>query len=243
MIDKRLNPEQIDNLCEFCEFHNVYYYDVQIELVDHLASSVEKLWETNPELPFEEAVFLVGEQFGGKAGFVSIREAKGKELQKKYTRLQWKYIEEFFQLPKIILTLAITFTLYYVFKYSNNYLKVSYIIQLIYFIFFFILLSVFYPKKLRLNIISGKEFLLYDHFKNIRRRAISIGFSSLNILSYLFRAIRFKFDSPISIYLNAELLTAFLITLYGILIFGICVYSPQRIKEDFIREFPQFVKS
>src|SRR5665811_1137710 len=106
MTDRKLTPEQIENLFELCEFHNVRYYDVQIELVDHLASSIEALWETNPELPFEEAVFLAGEQFGvepyfhvsydsllppisgkcfnEKSGFEAIKEAKENELRRKY---------------------------------------------------------------------------------------------------------------------------------------------------------------
>ena len=151
MTERKLTLEQIDNLFELCEFHNVRYYDVQIELVDHLAAVIETLWETNPELSFEEAAYLAGEQFGidpgfnvaydsllppisgrtyiGESGFEAIKEAKEKELRRKYDRLQWKYIGEFFKLPKIILTLAITFALFFVFKFSNNDIAVSYCIS------------------------------------------------------------------------------------------------------------------
>ena len=151
MTERKLAPEQIDNLFELCEFHNVHYYDVQIELVDHIASAIEVLWEANPELSFEEAVFQVGEQFGiepfshsssnsilpsinglsfsRESGFDAIKEAKEKELRRKYDRLQRKYIGEFFKLPKIILTLAITFALFLAFKFSNNAIILSYYVQ------------------------------------------------------------------------------------------------------------------
>ena len=182
MIERKLTPEQIDKLFELCEFHNVHYYDVQIELVDHLASSIEALWETNPELSFEEAAFQVGEQFGidhgfnvaynsllppiagktyiGESGFEAIKEAKEKELRRKYDRLQLKYIVEFFKLPKIILTIAITFALFFSFKFSNNTIIFSYCVQGFYIISLAIYLIFIYPKKFRLSIITGKSFFI-----------------------------------------------------------------------------------
>lgn len=265
MTERKLTPEQIENLFELCEFHNVSYYDIQIELVDHLASAIEALWETNPEISFEEAVFQVCEQFGvdpffhteyqsllplpsgrhfsGESGFEAIKEAKEKELHRKYDRLQWKYIGEFFKLPKIILTLAITFALFFVFKLSNNDIMVSNAIQGFYILCLIIYLTILYPKKLRLNIIPGKSFLLFEHFKNIKRGAIGVGFASYNIVQLISKINRFKLDFPFANYFNLELLSAFLITLFGILIVTMVVYTPQRIKEDFTRYFPQFVKS
>jgi len=265
MEARKLSQEQIDNLFELCEFQNVYYYDVQIELVDHLASAIEAIWEIHPEMPFEEAVFQVCEQFGvdpcfnasyqsllpmisgdhfkGESGFDAIKEAKEKELSRKYGRLQWKYIGEFFQLPKIILTLAITFTLYFILRLSNNGIIVSYFIQCFYLLSLAIYLIFIYPKKFRLTIVDGKSFLLYNQFKNIRRSAISIGFSAYNIVALLSKFSHNKFFSPLSNYINLELLTAFLITFFGITMVALFVYTPQRVKDDFTSEFPQFVKT
>jgi hypothetical protein len=265
MIERKLSPEQIDNLFELCEFHNVHYYDVQIELVDHLASAIEERWEINPEIPFEEAVFQVCGQFGvdpffhteyqsllpsisgkhysGESGFEAIKEAKEKELHRKYNRLQWKYIGEFFHLPKIILTLVMTFSLFFIFKLSNNDILVIYCIQGFYILSLALYLIFIYPRKFRLNIVTGKSFLLYEHFRSIKRGAIGAGFASYNIIPLISKANKFKFDFPLSNYFNFELLTAFLITLFGIMMLAMCAYTPQRVKEDFIREFPQFVKS
>jgi len=259
MTDRKLTPEQIENLFELCEFHNVRYYDVQIELVDHLASAIEALWETNPELPFEEAAFMVGEQFGvepfthssdnsilpsisglhfsGESGFEAIKEAKEKELRRKYDRLQWKYIGEFFKLPKIILTLAITFAMFLVFRLSNNDFVVTYCIQGFYILSLAIYLIFIYPKKFRLSIITGKSFLLYEQFSNIKRVAIGTGLSFFNILALL------RLNPPFSNNFYWQLFVAFFITLSGIIVAAICIDTPKRIKEDFTREFPQFVKS
>ena len=265
MTERKLTPEQIDNLFELCEIHNVHYYDVQIELVDHIASAIEALWETNPELSFEEVIFLVGEQFGiesftpssydsilpsitglgfsGKSGFEAIEIAKEKELRNKYDRMQRKYIGEFFKLPKIILTLAITFALFYVFKLSNNDIVISYFIQGFCILSFAVYLIFIYPKKFRLNIVDGKSFLLYDHFKTIRRGAIGSGLASINIIPLLTKFNHIKFDFSFLGFYSLELFSAFLITFFGIMIVTLYVYTPQRVKEDFTSEFPQFVKS
>ena len=265
MIEQKLTSKQIDNLFELCEFHNVHYYDVQIELVDHLASSIEALWETNPELSFEEAAFLVGEQFGidtgfnlaynsllppisgktytGESGFEAIKEAKEKELRRKYDRLQWKYIGEFFKLPKIILTLAISFALFFVLKISNNDILVSYCIQGFYILFLAIYLIFIYPKKFRLNIVAGKTFLLYEQFRNIKRGAIGAGLSFVNISPLICKLMLLRLNPPYSNYFNSQLFVSFFITLSGITVAAICIDTPKRIKADFTREFPQFVKS
>jgi len=259
MTDRKLTPEQIENLFELCEFHNVRYYDVQIELVDHIASSIEALWETNPELSFEEAAFQVGEQFGidpgfnvaydsllppisgknyiGDSGFEAIKEAKEKELRRKYDRLQWKYIGEFYKLPKIILTLAITFAMFLIFRLSNNDIVVSYCIQGFYILSIAIYLIFIYPKKFRLDIITGKSFLLYEQFRNIKRGAIGTGLSFFNILALL------RLNPPFSNNFYWQLFVAFFITLSGIIVAAICIDTPKRIKEDFTREFPQFISS
>ena len=225
----------------------------------------EALWETNPEFSFEEAVFQVGEQFGvepfshssynsilpsitglhfsEELGFEAIKEAKEKELRRKYDRLQWKYIGEFFKLPKIILTLAITFALFFVFKFSNNDIAVSYCIQVFYIISLVIYLIFIYPKKFRLSIITGKSFLLYEQFRNIKRGAIGTSLSFVNISPFICKLVILRLNPPYSNYLNLQLFVSFFITLSGIIVAAICIDTPKRIKEDFTREFPQFVKS
>jgi len=265
MNTRTLTTEQIDNLFELCEFHNVRYYDVQIELVDHLASAIEALWETNPELPFDEAAFMVGAQFGvepfspasynsilpsisglqfsGESGFEAIKEAKEKELRRKYDRLQWKYIGEFFKLPKIILTLAITFAIFLVFRLSNNDIMVSYCIQGFYILSLAIYLIFIYPKKFHLSIITGKSFLLYEQFGKMKRSAIGAGLSFINIFLFVCKLALLRLNPPYSNYFNMQLFVSFFLTLSGITVAAICIDTPKRIKVDFTQQFPQFVKS
>lgn len=44
----KLNESQIEELYDFTRKHFVEYYDLQIELVDHLANGIESKWQENP---------------------------------------------------------------------------------------------------------------------------------------------------------------------------------------------------
>ena len=44
----KLTPQQIDQLYLFTRQHYVEYYDLQTELVDHLANAIETEWQQNP---------------------------------------------------------------------------------------------------------------------------------------------------------------------------------------------------
>jgi hypothetical protein len=46
----KLSSTQIEKLYAFTRQHYVEYYDLQTELVDHLANAIEAQWEENPGL-------------------------------------------------------------------------------------------------------------------------------------------------------------------------------------------------
>lgn len=72
-----LTEEQINRLYKFCVQHYVRYYDVQIELVDHLANAIEARMEADKKLDFETALNSVYAGFGmmGFSKIVSQRTA------------------------------------------------------------------------------------------------------------------------------------------------------------------------
>lgn len=51
-----LSQYQVDQLFDFVRSKNVRYIDVQYEIVDHLASSIEIAMQNNPSLTFEQAL-------------------------------------------------------------------------------------------------------------------------------------------------------------------------------------------
>ena len=99
---KLTNP-QIQQLYTFTQKHYVDWYDVQTELVDHLANGIEEQIEQQPNLSFEAALNAEFRKFG-IMGFGDVIEEKTKALNKYYRLLVWGYFKDFFKLPKIIVT-------------------------------------------------------------------------------------------------------------------------------------------
>ncbi len=53
---QKVTADQIAHLYDFSRKHYVEYYDLQTELVDHLANGIEKQWIDNEHIPFENAL-------------------------------------------------------------------------------------------------------------------------------------------------------------------------------------------
>ncbi|WP_339752719.1 hypothetical protein [uncultured Winogradskyella sp.] len=107
----KLTKPQIHQLYTFTQKHYVDWYDVQTELVDHLANGIESHLEQKPNATFESALNTEFKKFG-IMGFSDVIEEKTKALNKRYRKLVWKYFIGFFKLPKIILTLFLVWGYY-----------------------------------------------------------------------------------------------------------------------------------
>lgn len=103
---KKLTTQQIDQLFEFTKKHYVEYYDVQVELVDHLANAIEAEWKENPAISFEDALNVEFKKFG-IFGFTGLVEQKQAELHKYYNKMLWNEVLKFISIPKVILTVAL----------------------------------------------------------------------------------------------------------------------------------------
>ena len=106
-----LTKNQIDELYKFTRKHYVYHYDVQSELVDHLANDIENIWQETPNLSFEQARDKSFKKFG-IFGFMDVVEKKQSQMTKKYYKIIFKFAKEWFRLPKIVLTLAMIYGFY-----------------------------------------------------------------------------------------------------------------------------------
>jgi len=101
-----IQQEQVDEIIAFCEAKGVSYYDVQVELVDHIADSIEELQKSNPTLPFSDALELAGKQFGNEE-FTAIVKSKKRLIEKRMSRLIEKEFLSFFTIPRIMITLLL----------------------------------------------------------------------------------------------------------------------------------------
>lgn len=241
MTTRKLTTSEIDYLFTFIEQRDVKYYDVQMELVDHFATAIEQRWENNPSLTFDEALRLEHKQFN-KHDFNRIIEEKESALKNKYVRLQWKYVLEYFKLPKILMTIALTITLFTAFQASENFLKIYVLVCLPPFILIWLYGSIFHKRRYKIKLTSNKELLLYNEYKRIRGlfgTAICLFYLPLSFINMIGKEQ--VLSSPHLVYVKFSL--AIFSVLFTVLSIVVLIYMPKRIYQDFTREYPQFVKA
>ena len=193
---RMLSGEQIDDLYAFTRKHFVEWYDVQTELVDHMANGIEEQWQKSPHLSFEEALQIEFKKFG-VFGFSEIVEQKTNALEKHYRKQVWYCLKDYFKLPKIILT---SFSIWVLFKtlqlLENKELVVVFLMVCVTGFYFFYTLKE--SKRIKkINKQTGKKWLLetviaqlggFIHFLNIGIYMPLINFDrqwdSLAILSF-----------------------------------------------------------
>ena len=236
----KITTEQIDQLYTFTRQHYVEWYDLQSELVDHLANAIETEWQEKPKLTFDE---ILNKEFGkfGVFGFMDVVEERQKFLGKKYNRLIWKYYKEFFRLPKIILTTAL---IYGVYTFINFFEKPIRIFATIFILELLISGFIFFRMKNKMkqkNITTDKKWLFEDIVRNV------------NVYSFL--AIPFQIVNGIfllkTFYVNDNwqnlysiLASVFLVTA-GLFYYILLKIIPKKVSEELEKTYPEykFVKS
>ncbi len=102
----KLSPGQIETLFKFTEKKSVRWYDLQVELVDHLACKIEEEMEQDNTLSFEKALEKVYKGFG-LFGFSHIVQDKLEAVHNRTSALWKKEIKAYFKLPKIVFTVMV----------------------------------------------------------------------------------------------------------------------------------------
>ena len=184
MDSKKLTTEQIDQLYTFTKQHYVEYYDLQTELVDHMANAIELEWEANPSLSFETLLNKEFKKFG-VFGFMDVVEKKQKAMNKIYNKLVWEHFKTFFKLPQITGTFLSIFVVFQLMKSFSISHDVATALALLLLISFWVGLIRMSKKRKKAAKEKGKKWLLNE---------IIYGYSSLAGMSYL----------PIQIFLNFE---------------------------------------
>jgi len=106
-----LTKGQIDHLFDFCEAQGVRCYDVQVELVDHLANAIEAALADHPEWGFQKALDVVFVSFGYKK-FAPLLQEKHNAAKRYCWRLFWSVFVEQLRWPWTWLGLVV-FLYYY----------------------------------------------------------------------------------------------------------------------------------
>lgn len=106
-----LNREQLLEIKTFIEKKGFTYIDVQMEILDHVASSVEEKMTNKPDLDFENALNQTYKDFG-VLGFSVIADGIVNAIRKRYNRFFWKNFCSFFGYKYILLLCLSAFAIY-----------------------------------------------------------------------------------------------------------------------------------
>lgn len=118
----KLTKEQIQYIDSYLIKNEVKYWDVRLELLDHIALAVEDHMNING-MSFDKALLVTHQAFGnttkvyaiytgklmkeglyaGNQGFKDFEKQKQKDIGKKYTRLHWQGLKQLLVSPKFLL--------------------------------------------------------------------------------------------------------------------------------------------
>ena len=226
----KLTKIQIDQLYQFTRHHYVLHYDLQAELVDHMANAIETTWETQPDLSFEAARDQSFKTFG-VFGFMDVVAQRQKAMSKRYIKMLWSFAKTWFTLPKLIQTIAIGLVAYVLFTLEfGKYIAIG----LFSVLFLWMTLKAFKFNKY----ISKKEkpnqklWLLEDLiFRNATANAM--GFISLFVNTSNFITVFWKYSySPI--------IASIVFTLFAIYTYVSVVVLPENAEKLLKNNYPEY---
>jgi hypothetical protein len=167
----KLTKEQIQYIDDYLKHHKVNYWDVRIELLDHIVTTVEA--KIDKGISFDDAMIEVHKSFGNSMkrfwntgveysifaygeGYKQLIQTKRKQINKKYRNLYFKEIYNFLKSAKhLFLIISIFYLNYLLFQ------NVSYkLFKRINLIVFFLPMVFFLVYSFRLFITKNKSIHL-----------------------------------------------------------------------------------
>jgi len=229
MITKKITDLELAALYKFTRKHFVEYYDVQTELVDHLANDIEQIWLEKPSLSFDEAKDISFKKFG-VFGFMEVVESRTKAITKKYYKTMFSILKDFFRLPQIMVTLTIFTSIFGLLDVFPSYQEYTIItVVLLY-------LVVIGHRLFKLNRIrkrrfktSGKKWLFEEMILNT---------GGIGTFSYLPVHFISLFDGSYGVY-SMVFFSAFL-TLFSVINYIVVFIIPSKMTELLETQYPEY---
>ena len=227
-----LTQTNIQELYTFTRKHFVEHYDVQTELVDHLANDIENIWEEHPKLSFQDAQDKSFKKFG-IFGFMDVIEAKQKQMSKRYRKILWRFFKEWFTMPKLVVTLSLIFMIFFFLKlpYSKYIL-----LGALFFLAIFDFTNRYVSRKNQQEKVHKKEkvFLLESMIGETRNSFT--GVACLNVFNFI-NLSGVPFNTLENYWL---LLLSFSATLLILLFYVTAYLIPQKAEELLIETYPEY---
>lgn len=228
----KLTPEHIDQLYKFTRAHFVEWYDLQTELVDHLANDIENIWEKEPDLSFDQARNKAFKKFG-IFGFQDVITDKSKAVNKHYWRVLWRIFKDYFKIPKIILTLMISAIIFSAVSLFEH--KITVLIIAFWIIFLFPVIFGFkYKSKLNKRFKkTGKKWMVDEVIKQS-------GLLFIVSLQIPIQLLKYIPNEPVSLSSTELMLISFFLTVFAIFVYILIKLVPPRLEEEMCNLYPEY---
>lgn len=206
-----LTEEQLQRIDAYIVQRNVLYYDVRIELADHLGEQVMAAMNTDG-LSFDEALQQYGAIFA--KDWAAIVQYRTKYLRRKFLRTMGKEILHFFSWPKITLTLCLTALMVYIARH-----QVTKISNILFLLNAFIVARYYMSRDRRRNTQKIRDML--QKVKGLQRNERLVVARELKERSVFFRLLVGRQLMKTNFYFSA------LGMLYVLSLFACVIWGPQ----------------
>ena len=199
----RLTTEQISYIENYIKSFNIKYYEVYMEILDHIILSVEAILANDSEISFEDAVLKAKVEGFGKKGFRGMMDERLKLAQIQARKQNNRMIKEYFTFPKIVMTLTVFIGYFLFLMFFEDPKKIN-IICIVFIGLLAILQTVYFWKFRKINkwnilktqVLSNMYFLSFAGV-NITQLIYNLGKETLDfnhILMRLFMTSVFTFS-------------------------------------------------
>lgn len=231
----KLSQDHIQDLFSFVRKHYVEHYDLQTELVDHLANGIEAQWQEYPERTYKDARLREFRKFG-VSGFEKVVRKRRSAMSWRYFKIIIRFYKEYFRLPKIILTIVVTGIVTYLFKL----LPLSHRYDLI-LIFYFGLVGMLFFIHFKNRKNNELEMVKYGRKWMLKGQIYSYGslINVFNLLPIMLNNPYFKKVIPVD---NDLILIgfAFITVCISILMYVTIYIIPKRAEELLAETYPEY---
>jgi len=177
----KLTNQQIQYVSDYIESLDIKWYELQVEITDHVVSSAEDFFRDVTELSFEQLRHYVASEIR-RNSFLLIEEERTKILRREHLKRQWKMISEYLKFPKIIASALAVFLVYKASFFFDD--IVVYIRILFGTLLGFSALAIL--NWFRFKKINGKRFLALETAYKMNNSALVLSFY-LSILAKQFK--------------------------------------------------------
>ncbi len=225
----KLTAAQIQQLYTFTRQHYVEYFDVQTELVDHLANDIEQIWTEKPMLSFDEAKMISFKKFG-VFGFMEVVGESAKALNKKYWKLVFGIFNNYFKLPQLLSVILIFAAIFTSFLFVPDH-------RWIYMILGFGIAALLLVRLIQLQKIKRRRFKETNKKWLLEEYILNAG--NIGAFGY------FIFYIPVNLKMQLDAVSLIVIaslffTCYIMLTYIIAFVLPLKVEEILIKQYPEY---